>query len=191
MALSTPDPREHLHTRRVVVEGYRRHDGDWDIEAWLHDSKTYGYEEVERGQRAPGAPVHHMAVRLTMDSHKVIKRVEVAMPAAPYSACQTAQPNYQLLVGKQIGAGWRGAVNEAVGSTRGCTHLRELLFPMATVAFQTINVWQMQNADAATLEAIKNQRPFSLDGCKAWASDSRMVMKFYPQFAAAGCDPKS
>ena len=113
------------------------------------------------------------------------------MPAAPYSACQTAQPNYQLLVGKQIGAGWRGAVNEAVGSTRGCTHLRELLFPMATVAFQTINVWQMKNADAATLEAIKNQRPFSLDGCKAWASDSPMVMKFYPQFAAAGCDPKS
>ena len=68
MTLSAPASREHLHTRRVVVEGYRRQDGDWDIEAWLHDSKTYGYEEVERGQREPGAPVHHMAVRLTMDS---------------------------------------------------------------------------------------------------------------------------
>ena len=39
------------------------------------------------------------------------------------------------------GGGWRRAVNEAVGGTKGCTHLKELLMPAATVAFQTLSSW--------------------------------------------------
>lgn len=33
--------REHIHTRRVVSQGYLRADGLWDIEAGIEDTKTY------------------------------------------------------------------------------------------------------------------------------------------------------
>ena len=31
--------REHIHTRRVVSQGYLRADGLWDIEAGIEDTK--------------------------------------------------------------------------------------------------------------------------------------------------------
>jgi hypothetical protein len=37
-----------------------------------------------------------------------------------------------------MGPGWRQAIDRTIGGVQGCTHLRELLFNMATAAFQTI-----------------------------------------------------
>ena len=68
MKLSPPAPRQHVHTRRIVCEGFRREDGLWDIEAAIVDTKTFAYREPIRGPRLPGDNVHHMIVRLTIDS---------------------------------------------------------------------------------------------------------------------------
>lgn len=186
MSLSTPAPRRHLHTRTIVCEGFHRDDGLWDIEGRIVDTKTYPYEEPDRGPRAPGDPVHHMAVRLTLDERMVVRAIEVDMPETPYSTCAGAAPAYQGLVGRQVGLGWRRAVNECVGGTRGCTHVRELLFPMATVAFQTMSGWkeQSQPQDAPEeMPAGAGGRPYFIDGCKSWAADGPMVARLYPRFA--------
>jgi hypothetical protein len=72
-------------------------------------------------------------------------------------------------------------VNEAVGGTKGCTHLRELLLPAATVAFQTMGSWpkggKVATADAPSREARK---PYFIDGCKAWAADGPVVKELFP-----------
>ncbi len=183
MTLSTPAARRKMHTRTIVCDGFRRDDGLWDIEARILDTKAYAYDEPTRGRREPGDPVHEMFVRLTLDDTMVVRAIEVAMPATPYGTCQTAAPAFSKLVGARVGAGWRRAVNEAVGGTQGCTHVRELLFPMATVAFQTLGGWSDDEASASMPPPPReDERPYFIDGCKAWASDGEVVARFYPRF---------
>jgi hypothetical protein len=65
-------------------------------------------------------------------------------------------------------------VTEAVGRTKGCTHITELLMPMATVAFQTMASWK------AGPETDPAKKPHFIDGCKAWAADGPVVKRLFP-----------
>jgi hypothetical protein len=184
MTLSPPVSRQPLHTRTIVCEGFLRDDGLFDIEARILDTKAYRYTEPFRGEREPGDPVHDMWVRLTVGEDMLVHAIEVAMPATPYPRCQGAQPSFQGLVGATVGGGWRKAVQQAVGSVRGCTHVRELLFPMATVAFQTIGGWRSQSADGPRAQPItRGGRPYYIDGCHAWAADGDVVARLHPEHA--------
>jgi hypothetical protein len=184
MSLSSPAPRRPLHTRTIVCEGFQRDDGLFDIEARIVDTKAYRYSEPYRGDRPPGSHVHDMVVRLTVGEDMVVREVEVSMPSAPYPTCQNAPPNFRGLVGATIGGGWRRAVQESVGGPRGCTHVRELLFPMATVAFQTIGGWRAQNDDGPRISPMQRAgRPYYIDGCIAWAADGEVVAKLHPEHA--------
>src|SRR5690554_6406472 len=139
MPLSHPSvPHQHFHTRRVEVRGYRREHGLWDVEGHLVDSKTYSFSNKERGEVQAGEPVHEMWLRITVDDDLVIRAAEAVTDAAPYSVCPAITPNFARLVGIRIGAGFRREVKKRLGGTEGCTHLIELLGPIATTAYQTI-----------------------------------------------------
>ncbi len=183
MSLSTPVERSPLHTRTIVCHGFKRADGHFDIEASIIDIKAYQYTEPFRGVREPGSHVHEMWVRLTVGADMVVKGIEVSMPATPYPACQSAKPNFQGLIGVTVGSGWRRAVQECVGNVRGCTHVRELLFPMATVAFQTIGGWPVAGEEPEVAPLTRTEKPRVIDGCIAWASDGEVVAKLHPEFA--------
>ena len=173
--------RDSLHTRTIKCEGYERDDGLFDIEASIVDQKTYDVDEPYRGHRPAGAHVHDMQVRLTLDRSMTVRGIDVTTNHAPYDVCPTVAPGYKALVGAKIGAGWRKAVTEAVGRTKGCTHITELLMPAATVAFQTMGSWP-KGGDVAT-EAHPDQaakKPYFIDGCKAWASDGTVVKRLFP-----------
>lgn len=181
MSLSPAAPRRHLHTRTISCEGYGREDGLFDIEARIVDQKTYDVTEPFRGHRKAGQHVHDMQLRMTLDRDMVVRDIEVATNEAPYQPCFGVAPAYKRLIGAKVGGGWRKAVNEAVGGTKGCTHLRELLMPAATVAFQTMGSWpkggKVATADAPSREARK---PYFIDGCKAWAADGPIVKELFP-----------
>ena len=66
MPLSLPVARELSHIRAIVIHGYRRFDGLYDIEASLTDTKAYGFPNEERGFIAPGEPLHGMFMRITV-----------------------------------------------------------------------------------------------------------------------------
>jgi hypothetical protein len=188
MALPPAAPRKPLHTRSIVCDGFHREDGDFDIEARILDTKAYAYTEPFRGRRAPGDPVHEMMVRLTIARDMTVRAIEVDMPQTPYNTCQGARAAFQGLIGARVGPGWRKAVNEAVGGVRGCTHVRELLFPMATVAFQTIGGWSEDDpndrARASSEQVVKRtDKPYFLDGCISWASDGEIVAQLHPEYA--------
>ena len=186
MNLPAAVPRRHLHTRTIACEGFLRDDGLWDIEARIIDTKKYSYSEPERGLRVSGSPVHDMMVRLTLDKSMIVRDIETTMLANPYEVCQSALPAYKKLIGAKVGSGWRKAVNEAVGGDKGCTHVRELLFPMATVAFQTISGWREEGSepDAERKSPPLNAQglPYFVGGCKAWSVDSPVTRREYPQF---------
>ncbi len=138
MPLSAPAAREPIHTRRVTCQGYRRADGLWDIEGHLTDVKSYAFHTEERGHMEPGDPIHQMWMRLTVDDGLTVQAVEAVTEHSPYRACGSILPNFQTLVGLRIGPGWTRAVKERLGGPKGCTHLVELLGPLATTAFQTV-----------------------------------------------------
>jgi hypothetical protein len=139
MPLSAPVAREKQHTRSIEIDGYRREDGMYDIEAHLTDVKTFGQTNYDRGFIPAGEPIHDMRLRLTVDDTMEIVGSEAVSDLTPYRMCPTAAPNFSRLVGMRIKAGFLRDANQAVGGPVGCTHLRELLQQMATTAFQTIN----------------------------------------------------
>ena len=176
MPLSQPAPRERIHDRHVHCAGFHREDGLWDIEGHLVDTKTYPFDNAFRGRIDPGVPIHRMRLRITIDDELLIHQVEAVTEHAPYSICPDITPNFQRLVGLRIGPGFRRELAKRVGGTEGCTHLTELLGPMATTAFQT-----MAGRRRRQQSADPGKRPRFLDTCHAHATTSVVVKKLYPR----------
>ena len=184
MPLPAPQARSHLHTRSVVFRGYRREDGLWDIEAEMSDTKTYAIERSERGVMQPGTPVHGLSIRATVDDTMTIREIASAMDHTPFDECQQGTDPMQRMVGATMGPGWRQAIERALGGVRGCTHLRELLFNMATAAYQTIPGYRHHlHRQAGLPEPDSAEPPYHLGKCIAWDFDGPVVQRHYPQFA--------
>ena len=130
--------RELAHKRQISINGYVRNDGLFDIEAELTDHKTYSFPSDFRGEVTPNLPVHHMIVRVTITQERIITAAEAITVTGPYSVCPKANEVFNQLVGLQIGPGWRRNVQAAIGGRHGCTHITELLGPIATIAYQTL-----------------------------------------------------
>lgn len=175
--LSAPAPRKPLHRRTVECNGYRRDDGLYDIEGHLVDVKSYPVDDLDRGPIGPGEPIHEMWLRLTVDVDMTIVRAEAKTVWAPYSMCGDITPDFARLAGLTIQAGFTQKTRELLGGTQGCTHLLELLGPIATTAFQTIYPDRARRDRAAGVK----RRPGLIDSCHAWASDSEMVARRYPE----------
>ncbi len=176
MPLSSPVPRQHLHTRRIICEGFRRDDGLWDIEGHLTDAKTYSFPNSDRGIIEAGEPVHEMVVRLTVDDSLTIQAVEVSTEHAPFSICGTIAPHFQGLLGISMEKGYKRAVQSRFGGVHGCTHIVELLGRMATAAWQTIVPLRARTSGT--------QGPPSLiDTCHALAADGPIVARKWPEHA--------
>lgn len=183
MPLPEPSPRRHAHTRAIDYKGFEREDGLWDIEAHMTDVKTYSFKNNWRGEVPIGEPLHEMMLRVTIDDHFVIQDVVASTEHSPFEMCPEITPVYKSLVGIKMGLGWRKAIRMKVGGVQGCTHLTELLFPMATVAMQTI--WPLMRhrknqADSDVGES--KQRPVVLNTCHAWSTDSEVVKENAPDY---------
>jgi len=135
--LSPPADREAVHHRQINCNGFVRKDGLFDIEAELTDYKTYSFPTDFRGEITPEMPVHHMKVRITVTPELVVTAAEALTLAGPYAICPTGNDVFSALVGLQIGPGWRRRVAAAIGGRHGCTHITELMGPVATIAYQT------------------------------------------------------
>jgi len=159
MPLTQPAERQRLHTRTIEINGYRRTDGNYDIEAHLTDCKSFGQTNHDRGYIEAGDPIHDMWLRLTVDEKMHIHAVEAVSDKTPYVMCPAAAPSFTRLVGLQIKAGFLREATHRVGGTIGCTHLRELLQQMATTAFQTINPSKVRREMAA--EGAADDKPGS------------------------------
>ncbi len=130
--------REHLHTRTITCTGHCRSDGMWDIEGQVVDTRTYASVVGEDRRISAGEPVHDLRVKITVDDEYFIRAASAVMQASPYACCVDVTPFYSRLVGLRLVSGFAAAVRERLGGPAGCTHLTELLSPMATTAFQTI-----------------------------------------------------
>ena len=187
MPLSAPNPRELLHTREIECQGFHRSDGLWDIEAHMTDRKSYSFPSDERGEVVAGTPVHDMWLRVTLDDGFHIVAIEAVTDASPYRLCPKITPNFQRLVGMRIGPGFNRKVKELLGGVEGCTHLVELMGPLATTAFQTIfsakyREQRERAKESGGAPARPHKRPRLIDTCHALASDSPVTKRTWPEF---------
>lgn len=185
MALSPVQPRTPVHLRQTVFNGYHREDGLWDIEARLLDEKAYDMLRRDRGLIPAGIPVHGMTIRVTVDDSLTIVEISSIMEHTPFDECQQGVDPMQQMVGISMGPGWRHAVDRLLGRNRGCTHLRELLFNMATVAYQTIPNYREHLRRQAGEPALDHggKPPHHLGKCIGWDFDGPVVKRHFPEFA--------
>ncbi len=181
MPLSPPHPRQLQHQRRVYCDGYEREDGYWDIEGRMTDIKTRDVDNRDRGGRiAAGEPIHDMSIRLTIDLDFVIHEVEAVIDYSPFSVCPSIVDNFRRLKGKRIGPGWTRLTKEMFSGTQGCTHLMELLGPVATTAFQSTYFARTRKAEQEKT-AGGGEKPHLLNTCHALAEDGEVVRDFWPE----------
>lgn len=176
MPLPAAVDREQLHLRSIELRGYRRADGLFDIEGRITDVKSHPLHTPGNDAPLPaGVPIHDMSVRLVIDEELRIIDVIAVTDAGPYGDCPAAAGALATLRGAQIGRGWTTKVKALIGP-ESCTHLVELLIPMATVAYQTLAPERFARVD--TLDAAG--RPTKIDSCYAYASQRELVLKRWP-----------
>lgn len=183
MALPPASPRKLSHTRTVVYRGYDREDGLWDIEAELTDIKPYTFQVMDETPFPADEAIHHLGLRVTLDDRMVIHDIVTSLDSIPHRECSGATANMHKLKGLRMGPGWRKLINEHIGGTAGCTHLREMLFNMATAAYQTLPSGQWHRREmAGQAQPEITREPFHLGQCHTWALDSPTVARTYPMF---------
>jgi hypothetical protein len=182
MPLPSAQPnRQRLHTRTVICDGFLREDGLWDIEGHLTDIKGYSFKNKDRGgEIQPGEPLHGMSMRMTVDNDLTIQDIEAVTDYSPFAICPNITPQFKKLIGLQINKGFNKGVILRLGGVQGCTHLVELLRPMATTAFQTVYSYRARLDEQAGKPVT--ERPGVLDTCHALRVDGPIVAREWPQF---------
>ena len=190
MPLSEHVKRKKLHNRQIHCEGYKRVDGLWDIEAHLVDKRTFdcSYDEEHRGGLIKaGEPVHDMYLRITIDIKFMIQEVHAASDATPFNVCPKAAKAMKKLIGLRIATGWIREARKRIGPSISCTHLMDLLPPIAATAYQTLYAELEEKAK----QQPKRDKPAIIDTCLALAADGEVVLKRWPDFYEAKNDRPS
>jgi hypothetical protein len=117
-------------------------------------------------------------VKLVFDTSMVVREVHTFTHAAPYAICPAGGLAVQAMKGVRIGAGWSNEVRTRLRGPECCTHLSELLLPMATTAIQTMSAVRVGLPDALDADG----RPRQIDSCYAYAAGRELVKHRWPQF---------
>ncbi len=134
-----------------------------------------------------------MSIRLTLNDRFTIVDVDAVTDKSPYRICGDVTPDFKKLIGLRVGGGFHREVRARLGGVHGCTHIVELLGPVATTAFQTISSGKARElerahrakSDPAPQEDAPSKprrKPYVIDTCHAWAADGPVVKRWAPDF---------
>jgi hypothetical protein len=180
--MQSDSPRRLLHTRQVVCRAYQRDDGLIDIEGFLLDSKP---EEVDTDYRrvAADTPFHQMRLLLSVDADFVIQAARASTEAAPTPICGNIAGAYSALVGLHIGPGFKRQVAKRLGGVQGCTHLTDLLGPMATTLIQSTFVARREavRQRLAADPTYVQPKPWVIGSCHTYHPEGEAARRIWPQ----------
>ncbi|MGH6626860.1 MAG: DUF2889 domain-containing protein [Burkholderiaceae bacterium] len=171
--------REELHFRRIDFRGFRRSDGLFEVEAQLTDRKTHDFAPPSGGRVVPaGDNIHDHGLRVVFGEDMVIREITIAIRAYPYRECRGGGETLQALVGLRIGPGWNSELRKRLPSSDTCTHLKEMMTPLASAAFQT--VYSVVTSRVGEVDA--SGRPRKIDSCYAYGTSRELVRLNWPVF---------
>lgn len=139
MPLTLIPDRAPVHRRVIDMQTYDRGNGLYDAEAHLVDRKPFDFTRVGSTDMVlAGEAFHDLWIRLTVDSKFVVRAVEASSDVTPWAVCKEAQTTLSVLVGEVLERGWTAKVKERLRGAASCTHLAEMLIPLATTALMGI-----------------------------------------------------
>jgi len=172
--------RRSIHRRVIEMEAFVRDDGLYDIEARLVDRKPFPFVRMSSPVPTPaGEPLHDISIRMTVDGDYVVKSIEASSDVTPWALCKEATGTLSVLVGERIARGWSRKVKERLRGAASCTHLMEMLIPMATTAFQGIRGLHPEQARTVGPDGV----PSKIDSCFAYGREREVVRTLWPQHA--------
>lgn len=178
MPLQPTTARREIHRRAIDMRTFAREDGLYDVEAHLIDTKTFDFERIGMPLPVPaGQALHDLWVRLTVDEQYEVREATASSDTTPYAICREAENTLQVLVGDRIARGWSAKVKEKLRGAASCTHLAEVLIPLATVAFQGIR--GLRSADDR--RKSDGDAAAKIDSCYAYSREREVVLKLWPQ----------
>jgi len=168
-------PRRPLHLRRITCEAFEREDGLLEVEGLLIDTKPMPVRlPTGRGIEAEAA-IHQMRVRLAVSRDRWIVEAHAYSEAHPYPECAEVEAAYQKLVGLRIEPGFTRRVKQLFRGEAGCTHMSELLPPMATTVFQAL--WA--DSDFANSAPVASS---PVGACHGLRLDGQVVRTHFPVY---------
>lgn len=178
MPLSRPVGRGEAHRRIIDMQAYGREDGLYDVEAHLVDTKPFDFVRSSSPHPVPaGHALHDLWIRMTVTDDYTVVAIEAASDTTPYSICKEAEKTLSVLVGERLVRGWSAKVKERLRGAASCTHLMEMLIPLATTALQGI-----QGADPERLRKVTTEAgaEAKLDSCYAYGRSREIVQRLWP-----------
>lgn len=161
------------------MRGWKRSDGLYEVEGRVTDRKPYAFTSPSGTKVVPAnEPIHDMGVKLVFDSEMLVHEVCAFTESAPYDDCISAGKTLQVLKGLRIAGGWGSEVRRRLGGAQSCTHLMEILIPMATAAYQSLTLVRTGRPDVLAADG----KPVKVDSCYAYAADRGVVMRRWPNF---------
>ncbi|VXC80540.1 conserved hypothetical protein [Burkholderia sp. 8Y] len=124
------------------------------------------------------APIHDLGVTPVFDEDMVVREVHTFIRSHPYAPCHGGGDTLQALVGLRIGAGWNTEVRKRLPSGDTCTHLKELLGPLASAAFHTM----VTERPSGLTERDEKGKPRKIDSCHAYGASRELVKTLWPEY---------
>lgn len=169
--------RNEIHHRQIDIRFFQRSDGLFEVEGRLLDRKTHPFRRLLHDRDTPaGAPLHDIVVRLVIDESLLVHAASAAYAASPFEVCRGAADTLAPLKGLRIGAGWNKRVRELLGGAASCTHIVEMLGPMATTVYQGIAPQRL----ARLTQQGSDEHKSKIDSCYAYGREREVVARLWP-----------
>jgi hypothetical protein len=174
----SPDvERKEIHHRQIDLRFFQRSDGLYEVEGHLIDRKAHPFRRMFQDEDTPpGTPLHDIVVRLVVDDGLLVHDASATMAATPFNICRGAENSLAPLKGLRIGTGWNKRVRELLGGAASCTHIMELLGPMATTAYQGLAPQRV----ARMTQQGNDEHKSKIDSCHAYAGHREVVARLWP-----------
>lgn len=172
-------PRVEQHHRQIDLRFYHREDGLYEVEGRLIDRKAVAFRrQLSDVDAPPGEALHDITVTLVFDSAMQVHDARARMQATPFDICSGAQATLTPLVGLKMTGGWNKNVRALLKGVRSCTHIVELLGPLATTAYQGLAPLRLAQINQPENAA---QRLAKVDSCYAYAGERSVVARLWPE----------
>jgi hypothetical protein len=172
--------RNELHHRQIDIRFFQRSDGLFEVEGRLLDRKTHPFRRLLHDRDTPaGTPLHDILVRLIIDESLLVHDASATLAASPFDVCRGAAGTLAPLKGLRIGAGWNKRVRESLGGAASCTHIMELLGPMATTVYQGLAPQRL----ARMTQPGNAERKSKIDSCYAYGKNREVVARLWPHLS--------
>ncbi len=166
-----------LFRRSMEVKVEEGEEGTILLRGHLHDHRE-------------GQPLHVLETELLVRvADGVILKAEARMPGAPMPECREALAVVGELAGKAILPGFSEMVRGVVGSSRGCTHLANLVINMGHVSVQGRAAFVRRHFDEDMAQEQLAEHAMQLglvNSCVCWREDGPVMRRWRERQSGKG-----